>query len=264
MMHDGPSSVTGFYRGQYKNGQRSGYGTRSSAGYEEERKEALKSSHKLPHLKMQSSASISMIHASHTSHTLKKSHGGHSADNLHDGSKWNQIYEGEWINDMRCGHGILKVSDCFTYYGQWKENTRTGYGVVVYDAQKSERKKSGRREEIKEEGRWDNGKLVEPVRYKNLEVIKSGLQKRVEEARTEAIKAATQAKERAKVAETRANAAAAKSKLAEMRAHDARQHAENACKGVENAARVAGEVLEDTCKIKAGVKIVIDKPQSGE
>lgn len=245
---------TGFYRGQYKNGLRSGYGTRSSAGYEKRQKEAFADLNRK--VKVQPSiASIASLQ------TLKKNlPEGNSADNIHEGVSWNQLYVGQWANDKRCGYGVLKVSDYFTYYGQWKENTRTGYGVLIYEGQK-DKNKGGKGEEIKEEGLWDNGKLVETFKKK---LMKSELQDKVKEAHAEAIEAATQARDRAKVAEAKANAAAAKSKVAESRALEARQHAECACKGVENAVRIAEQSLQETYKIKGGVRIVIDEAHSGE
>lgn len=195
--------------------------------------------------------SIASISLSQSFDTLKK--------NQPDVDSADQLYEGQWANDKRCGYGVLKVSNYFTYYGQWKENTRTGYGVLIHEGQRDE-KKGG---EIKEEGKWDNGKLVDSFKYKK--VMKSDLQENVEEAHTKAIEAATQARDRAKVAEAKANAAAAKSKVAESRALEARQHAKCACKGVENAARIAGQSLEETYKIKGSVRIVIeDEAQTGE
>ena len=110
--------------------------------------------------------------------------------------------------------------------GQWKENTRTGAWRM-----KGGRRVAKNREEIREEGRWENGKLDESIKYK---VVKSELKQRVKE---EAIKAATQGRDRAVVAETKVNAAAAKSKIAETRAAEARRHADGASNRVEQTAK---------------------------
>lgn len=152
----------------------------------------------------------------------------------------------------------MKVSDYFTYYGEWKENTRTGYGVLVYEYQGG-KKKGGNKEVVKEEGRWENGKLVEPVKQK-IKLIKSELRIKVDEAHEEAIKAATLSREKATIAETKANAAAAKSKVAESRAEEATEHAETASKRVENSAKMAKQALSDALKIKGTVKIVLNEP----
>lgn len=251
------ANVIGYYRGQYKNGQRSGYGSRTSAGYEKLQKDSFADPiSKFKSLKMQSSmASVPM---SHSSHTLKKTlTEGNPADNIHDSVNWSQLYEGQWANDKRCGYGVLRVSDYFTYYGQWKENTRTGYGVLIYEGQ-DDRKKGGKKETVREEGRWDNGKLVERFKHKS-KVMKSEIQVKVEEAHTEALQAADQARDKAKVAEAKANAAAAKSKVAEMKAVEARQHAERARKGVENAARIATQTLQDAYKINGDVRIIVEE-----
>lgn len=204
--------------------------------------------------------------------TLKKSDeafikGAHatlagSADDVsNSGVAWDQIYEGEWANDKRCGHGILKVSDYFTYYGQWKENTRTGYGVLVYEGYKD--RKGRRKQEVKEEGRWENGKLVEPVRYSKLAVMKkTDLQEKVEEAHEAAIKAATLARERARTAESKANTAASKSKVAETKASEARVHAATAAERVEKASRITSETLNDAHRIKGTVRIVLSDHES--
>jgi hypothetical protein len=173
---------------------------------------------------------------------------------------WKQVYQGQWLNDKRCGYGVLKVTDCFTYYGQWKENTRTGYGVLVHEGHRTG-KKGKNKEEIKEEGRWDNGKLVEPVKYPRM---KTELKLRVEEAHQEAIKAASHAREQAMIAETRANAAAGKSKVADVRALEARQHAENASSHVEQTVKISHQALEDISKIKGSIRITVNGKHYGE
>lgn len=173
-------------------------------------------------------------------------------------SNWKQIYEGQWVNDKRCGYGVLKVSDCFTYYGQWDKNTRTGYGVLIREGEVNAKK----REEIREEGRWDNGKLVERVKQKK--VIKSDTKLRVEEAHQEAIKAAISARDMARLAESKANAAAAKSKVAEVIAREGRQHAATAVARMERTAKISQQAVEDACKIKGSVKITLNGDLYGE
>ncbi len=159
----------------------------------------------------------------------------------------------------------MKVSDYFTYYGQWKENTRTGYGVLVYEGHTD--KKGKKKEEIKEEGRWDNGKLVEPLKYSKIQVVvKTELQEKVVKAHAAAINAATLARERARVAESKANAAAAKSKVAETKASEARKHATTASKQVERASKISTDALNDVYRIKGSVRIVVNdhEPQFGK
>ena len=174
---------------------------------------------------------------------------------------WKQAYEGQWMNDKRCGYGVLKVTNCFTYYGQWRENTRTGHGVLIREGFK-EGKRGITREEIKEEGRWENGKLVEMV--KNYKVMKTELKQKVEEAHQEAIKAATLARDRALISETKANAAAAKSKVSEQRANEARQHALTASRQVEHTIKISQQTIEEACKIKGSVRITLNGKFYGE
>ncbi len=246
--------LLGFYRGQYKNGSRSGYGTRTSLGYETIKEKTID---KKKYLTIQRPSTTSLMSESSLfrSTLSKKTGDGHrcSADNILTGVSWNQLYEGEWVNDKRAGHGILKVSDYFTYYGQWKDNSRTGFGVLVYE---SLTEKGEKREERKEEGIWENGRLIEPIKYKN-NIIKSDLQSKVEGAHTEAIKAAHAARDKALLAETKANAAAAKSHVAEMRAMEARQHAVAASRIVENAAKIASQAMDDAFRIKENVHMMV-------
>lgn len=250
----------GFYRGQYKKGQRGGYGTRSSAGYEK-----IKDSTDLGRVKKPSVTSLMERNFMQplSSSTLQRVRGDSSRSSQGNvftdmgsvgdmQSNWKQIYEGQWVNDKRCGYGVLKVSDCFTYYGQWDKNTRTGYGVLIREGEVNAKK----REEIREEGRWDNGKLVERVKQKK--VIKSDTKLRVEEAHQEAIKAAISARDMARLAESKANAAAAKSKVAEVIAREGRQHAATAVARMERTAKISQQAVEDACKIKGSVRITLN------
>ena len=258
----------GFYRGQYKNGQRGGYGTRSSAGYEKSKESFIDSGDKTKQFKIHQRPTIANIMANNAmplwsswSLDRRSDAGALMGDVGKRGSNWKQIYQGQWINDKRCGYGVLKVSDCFTYYGQWKENTRTGYGVLVHEGHKTG-KKGTKREEVKEEGRWDNGKLVEPVKYAR--VMKTELKLKVDEAHHEAIKAASHAREQALLAEAKANAAAAKSKVADLRAIEAQQDAESAANIVEQTVKISKETLENVCVIKGSVRITVNGQHYGE
>jgi len=244
---------TGFYRGQYKNGERSGYGTRSSSGYEQAR-EAVDSPFKARTLqlaKLHHRPTVANIFPATKPSAVKKMSEGHSADNIHEIQNWSQIYEGQWANDKRSGYGILKVSDHYTYYGEWKDNMRTGYGVLVYEDPTSKKK------EIRKEGRWKDGKLEEEAAKPSRNLLKNmrtELRGKVDEAHHEAIKAATEAREKSKIAEMKANAASAKSKVAEARATDARQHAIAASKEVEKAIEISQQVSGDSQQIKGNVK----------
>ena len=180
-----------------------------------------------------------------------------------NGHNWKQVYEGEWVNDKRSGYGVLKVTDCFTYYGQWKDNTRTGYGVLIREGVKNG-KKGKNKDEVKEEGKWEDGKLAEPVKYKNFKVMKTDLKQKVEEAHHEAIKAAIIARDKALAAETKANAAVAKSKVAELRANEAREHARTASTKVETTVMVSQKTIEEACKIKGCVRITVNGQLYGE
>ena len=224
----------GFYRGQYKGGKRSGHGTRSSLGYEKEKRKR----------RLYVSSGLS-LHRSLSEREEMYS----SADDITETSL-NQVYEGEWKNDKRCGYGILKVSKFFTYYGEWKENSRTGYGVLVYEVR---REKSGeeRKMERIEKGRWDNGELKDQVKKK---FIKTDLEIKVDNAHTKAIQAACLARDKATFAESKANAAAARSQVAEIKAVEARRHAAAASRKVEDAARISRLIIEDTQKLTRNVK----------
>lgn len=250
----------GFYRGQYKNGQRGGYGTRSSAGYEKSKESFIDSDDKTKQLKIHQRPSIANIMAKNAMPTWRSDAGTLMSDG-NRGNNWKQIYQGQWANDKRCGHGVLKVSDCFTYYGQWKENTRTGYGVLVHEGYKSG-KRGKRKEEVKEEGKWENGKLVEPVKYTRM--MKTDLKSKVDEAHHEAIKAASHAREQALLAEAKANAAAAKSKVADLRAIEAQQNAESAANIVEQTVKISKETSEDVHMIKGSVMITVNGERYGE
>lgn len=214
---------------------------------------------KTKHLKIHQRPSVASIMAK----TLdrKSDAGALMSDVRNMGGNWKQIYEGQWVNDKRCGYGVLKVSDCFTYYGQWKENTRTGYGVLIHEGYKTG-KKGKNKEEVKEEGRWDNGKLVEPVKYTRM--MKTEQKLRVDDAHQEAIKAASRARDQALVAESKANAAAARSKVAETRAIEAKQHAKSASSKVEHTLRISQQITEDVCNIKGCVTITVNGQQYGE
>ena len=102
-----------------------------------------------------------------------------------------QIYEGQWEGDRREGHGILKIPGRYTYLGQWKNNCRTGYGVVLHEC--------GR----KEEGLWEEGKLVLPLKRKKLSIKHHQLETKVKAAHTAALQAADFARTKSILAESR-------------------------------------------------------------
>lgn len=252
----------GFYRGQYKNGQRGGYGTRSSVAFERSRGDKPQI-HQRPSIAslitknfMSPSQSHSLTRDDKSLAAMMRSE-HEQLDYMDDnGHNWKQVYEGEWINDKRSGYGVLKVTDCFTYYGQWKDNTRTGYGVLIREGVKNG-KKGKNKDEVKEEGKWEDGKLIEPVKYK-IKMMKTDLKQKVEEAHHEAIKAAIIARDKALAAETKANAAVAKSKVAELRANEAREHARTAATKVETTVTISQRAIEEACKIKGCVRITVN------
>ena len=130
-----------------------------------------------------------------------------------------QIYEGEWKEDRRDGHGVLKVLGHYTYYGDWENNNRTGYGVLVHDNGK------------KEEGQWQNGKLIVVLKRRKLALKNSQLETNIRQAHTKAIQAADMARNKALLAESRAVAASTKSKQANAFAQDAQGQECSAGKG---------------------------------
>ena len=113
-----------------------------------------------------------------------------------------QIYEGQWKADKREGYGILKVPNKYTYFGEWKNNMRAGYGAIVYD------------DGSKEEGIWENGHLVTPLKRKKLSLKHHQIENKVKQSHTTALQVADIARNKSVLAESRASAAISKSKSA--------------------------------------------------
>ena len=252
-------SCPGCYRGQYKNGVRSGFGTRTSAAYEHRNKDGsnlgggggggtpkqrhissliapLASSLKRTSFSMPSSASTSALPTtSSTTTTLGRedpSSGQATAETAAAERSSNmQIYEGEWRDDKRHGYGVIKCIGLYTYYGQWASNARTGYGVLVGE--------NG----AKEEGQWQNGELIVALKRKKLHLKSHQLEAKVQTAHTQAIQAADTARNKALLAESRAATATGKAKTAlsviataERNQQLAREKAEQ----YKNATRISG------------------------
>ena len=113
-----------------------------------------------------------------------------------------QIYEGQWEMDMRKGYGVLRIPGRYMYFGEWHCNVRTGHGVVVYS------------DGHKEEGYWENGKLVTPLKRKKLSLKHHQLENKVKQAHTLALQAADMARTKSILAESRASGANGRAKAA--------------------------------------------------
>lgn len=249
-------TLKGYYRGQYKKGVRHGYGTRSSASYEKrEGQSPLPKNFSDPKIsslhsfsKHQSSvSSLKSPPHSTPSSVAQQSDGTSTPDrkdkatsfavNASQASKQDlnaQIYSGEWKEDKRHGYGVLKVLGLYTYYGEWNQNARTGYGVLSYE--------SGR----KEEGLWQNGKLIEVFKRKKISFKTSQLETKINQAHTNAIQAADVARNKAMLSESRASTAIAKSRVAQKSAQQAvtsAQYAKNRADLYKNAPKITGELL---------------------
>lgn len=230
--------VTGCYRGQYRNGVRSGYGIRTSAGYENRDKEPMKAQDVLS----KQQRSLSALAAPPTN--LKRPSIGYDQPLPSEDSESSlqqqqnpayqaQIYEGEWKEDRRHGYGVMKCIGSYTYYGQWEKNARTGYGVMRYE--------NG----IKEEGQWQNGELIVALKRKKLHFRSHQLETNIQTAHTNAIQAAESARNKALLAESRASSAMAKAKIAHtvaMRAEKEAQIARDKAELYKNSTRVAGKL----------------------
>ena len=192
---------TGIYRGQYKSGVRSGFGTRSSASYERRSKEVSKIQDTTSKAKALPNLTIPIPGMKRTSLSLAAGVGGtESCETAPQDSI--QIYEGQWHEDKRHGYGVIKCIGSYTYYGQWVSNTRTGYGVLVHE--------NG----AKEEGQWQNGQLIVALKRKKLH-FKGHLETKIQTAHTQAIQAADTARNKAMLAESRASIAMGKAKMAQ-------------------------------------------------
>ena len=209
-MHSIILSLIGIYKGQYKKGLRSGYGTRSSSIYEktqnitDSRRTGSMKSPKSPEIVL--GAGIKNMHHT-TSYSDIKSLSNKSLRSISTVSSPfssdpnAQIYEGQWLSDKRQGHGILKVPGFYIYCGEWSSNTRTGHGVLIYS--------DGQREE----GYWEQGRLTVPLKRKKLSLKQHQLESKVKHAHTQALQAADMARTKSILAESRGSAAASRAKL---------------------------------------------------
>ena len=265
-MYANMSVPAGCYRGQYKNGLRSGFGTRTSAAYEHRDKGAAKlpdhtsspsSKHKLSNFinpfKRPSYAPPMMAASGGGGGEGGKPHsdalssgsttgaarvGGVNEEGIHDHLCNMQIYEGEWKEDKRHGYGVIKCLGSYTYYGQWCANARTGYGVLITECG------------TKEEGQWQNGELLVALKRKKLQIKSHQLETKVQTAHTQAIQAAGGARDKAMLAESRAATAMSKAKMAQGVAMTAEKNAKLAREKAEqykNATRISGESLLLCC-----------------
>lgn len=218
----------GCYRGQYKNGVRSGFGSRTSASYERRdklqdstaRQRGVSSLSPFPGLKRPSFNALSAASSQDALLCCQE-------------SKLNmQIYEGEWREDKRHGYGVIKCTGSYTYYGQWVRNARTGYGVLVFE--------NG----SKEEGQWQNGELIVALKRKKLHLKSHQLETKVQTAHTQAIQAADTARNKAMLAESRASTAMGKAKMAQGVVATAEKNARQAREKAElhkNGIKISGE-----------------------
>ena len=125
-----------------------------------------------------------------------------------------QIYEGQWYKDKRHGHGVMRAPGSYMYCGEWSFNNRTGNGILIYE--------DGRREE----GVWENGQLVIPLKRKTFSIKYRQLEVKVKQAHTLALQAADVARTKALLAESRASAASSRAKLGIKAAKEAEKDAD--------------------------------------
>lgn len=164
---------SGCYRGQYKNGVRSGFGSRTSAPYEHRSREISKI-HDKQHAVSPPFAAL--LRPSFSSVPGLGGGGLEDAPTAELAAPPDmQIYEGEWRDDKRHGYGVMKCIGSYTYYGQWSANTRTGYGVLMSE--------NG----VKEEGQWQNGELIVALKRKKFHMKSHQLETKVQTAHTQAI-----------------------------------------------------------------------------
>lgn len=241
-----PSSPLGCYRGQYKNGVRFGYGTRTSSAYERRGSEPAKTHDNVTPSKKTFSTliapltnlnnkklsfSISPDPPNSSDDLSSLDHTQMTSEECKHASTVAQIYEGEWKDDKRHGYGVIKCINSYTYYGHWINNTRTGYGVMVYE--------NG----IKEEGQWQNGQLIYALKRKKLHLKTHQLETKVQLAHTQAIQAADSARNKALLSKSRAGSAMDKAKVAHGVAGRAEKNAQLAREKAEqykNAPKISG------------------------
>lgn len=109
-----------FYEGDYKNGQRSGYG-------------------KYVFRKVKGK----MRNACYMGHYVNNKKNGQGTFMYPDGAK----YEGSWKDDLRHGFGSYSYTNGDLYRGEWEHDRRHGQGTYTYAA-------SG----MQYEGQWYEGK----------------------------------------------------------------------------------------------------------
>ena len=220
--------LLGVYKGQYKKGQRNGYGTRSSSNYEVYSKLMQPRESQTTDMTTSSGSPSSSPTISHSS-SFRVSKGsnptqlptGPSVSSLKyvaepTTDSDTQIYEGQWEKDKREGHGILKIPGRYSYLGQWKNNGRSGYGVVLHE--------NGR----KDEGLWEEGKLVLPLKRKRLSYKHHQLETKVKAAHTAALQAADIARTKSILAESRSLGVVKRSDAASVSAQKAEEDATKA------------------------------------
>lgn len=232
-----PPIHTGCYRGQYKNGVRSGFGSRTSAAYELRdktqdlpAKTRTLSNLSAPFLKHPTFNSMSASPGS--SFNVSGTQDPPDGTSQQDKVQHLQIYEGEWRDDKRHGYGVIKCLGSYAYYGQWVGNARTGYGVLVGE--------NG----VKEEGQWQNGELMVALKRKKLHLKSHQLEIKVQTAHTQAIQAADTARNKAMLAESRASTAMGKAKMSQGVVATAGKNAKLAREKAElhkNGIRISGE-----------------------
>lgn len=224
----------GCYRGQYKNGVRSGFGTRTSSAYEHRDKDASKTHDQATTSRQRA---LSNLVAPFTNLKRLSYSGPFGSEDQSDSCVRGdvkaimQIYEGEWRDDKRHGYGVIKCVGSYTYYGQWSANTQTGYGVLVFE--------NG----VKEEGQWHNGQLIVALKRKKLHIKSHQLETKVQTAHTQAIQAADTARNKALLAESRAGTALGKTKMSQGVVITAEKNAMLAKEKAElykNATRISG------------------------
>ena len=218
--------LTGVYRGQYKKGLRNGYGTRSSYSHEfYEKTLGLKPDKTDSPVSMRRAESLKrsinsdeMIRSNSSSSLASRSMKSVPENSIRNGTDElkSQIYEGQWYKDKRHGHGVLRASGNYMYCGEWSLNDRTGNGILIHE--------DGRREE----GTWEKGRLVVPLKRKKLSIKYHQLEAKIKQAHTLALQAADAARTKAMLAESRASAAANRAELGLKAAEDANKNADTA------------------------------------
>ena len=216
-----PSS--GIYKGQYKKGLRHGYGSRSSYKYElSVSKMDMEKRERGGSFRSSVSSGLNSMGGDTLNRSTSSCSLGQRSLPESDPELNSQIYEGQWNRDKRHGHGVLRVPGNYVYCGEWSLNNRTGNGILIYE--------DGRREE----GVWEKGQLVVPLKRKKLSLKYYQLESKVKQAHTVALQAADVARTKALLAESRASAAVGRAKLGLKAAEKADKDAEMAKKKADS------------------------------